>query len=425
MNRHFVIAATVFVAATLTWFLLPDDHDQVVAESAPVIHSTDEYGIPSERYRVIDGKIGRNQTFSDLLNPYVISYQAIVNLASETKEHFDVRRLRAGHAFRVYVDSLDVPEYLVYEIDRQSYVTFATRDNFSATISNRPVEIRPRIATGIITHSLYQTLSDQDISPELAIRLSEIFAWQIDFYRIQKGDAFKIIFDETWVGDERIGISGVHAARFQHFGDDYFAFHFEEGTVDEYYDEKGESLRKAFLVAPVKYSRISSGYSMRRFHPVSKRYKAHLGTDYVAAYGTPIRATGDGVVLEARYKRFNGNWVKIRHNGTYSTGYLHMSKIARGIRPGVHVRQGQVIGYVGHTGQATGNHVCYRFWKNNRQVNHLREKFPSVGPVPTSFEADFTTVRDGYLNILRSMSQFPDAESYALVLRDPGKRSIP
>jgi murein DD-endopeptidase MepM/ murein hydrolase activator NlpD len=421
MTKRKSLAVAAFLMLLLSWYFLPSGPDVAEPEDVTVLVSSDEFGIPIDVYRVVEGRIGRNQTFSDLLNPFSISYQEIVNIAAKTRKIFDVRKLRSGQPFRVYLDSLDVPEFLVYSVDRRTFVTFDTRNEYSATISDRPVEIRPRVVTGVINQSLYQTLVDQDISPELAIRLSEIYAWQIDFYRIQKNDSFKIIFEEAWIGNERVGIADVKAARFNHFGNAYYAFHFQDGDVDEYYDEEGKSLRKAFLVAPVKYSRISSGYSGRRFHPVTKRYKAHLGTDYVAPQGTPIRATGDGVVLEARYRKFNGNWVKIRHNGTYSTGYLHMSRIARGIRAGVRVKQGQVIGYVGHTGLATGNHVCYRFWKNNRQVNHRREKFPSVGPVPAKYETTFASVRDGYLDDLSSMSEIPNAESYALVLSNPGR----
>ena len=186
-----------------------------------------------------------------------------------------------------------------------------------------------------------------------------------------------------------IGIGKIIGAYFNASGEAFYAINFEKDGDDHFYDENGKSLRKAFLKAPVKFSRISSRYSLRRYHPIEHRVKAHLGTDYVAPTGTPIHSTGDGVVIEARYKRFNGNYVKIRHNSVYSTQYLHMSKIAKGIHPGVHVKQGQVIGYVGMTGEATGPHVCYRFWKNGAQVDPFKQKIPSAHPVAKKYLNDF------------------------------------
>ncbi len=395
-----------------------------VAEAIdPPENQLDEYGVPLSMYRRIDQKIRRNQTFADLLIPYDVSYETIVELANVSREVFNVRRLRTNQPYRLYLDdSTGFPEYLVYEQDRIRYIVFSIGDSLFAQASERTVTVKRRTIAGIITASLYETLLAQGASPVLANELSEVYAWQIDFYRIQRGDHFKIIYDEVYVGDERIDIGTVHAARFNHMGNDYFAFHYGADDIDEHYDETGASLRKAFLIAPVRYSRISSGYTGRRYHPVQKVYKAHLGTDYVAPYGTPIRATGDGVVEEARFRAANGNWVKIRHNGTYSTGYLHMSRIAKGIRPGVRVEQGQVIGYVGHSGLTTGNHVCYRFWKNGRQVNHRRQKIPSVGPIPDAHRSAFEDIRDAYLVELSYEVHVPLAPAYAMLLGHPVAR---
>jgi murein DD-endopeptidase MepM/ murein hydrolase activator NlpD len=217
------------------------------------------------------------------------------------------------------------------------------------------------------------------------LKLSEIYAWAVDFYRIQKGDMFKVIYEEKLVEDEVIGMGRVIAAYFQHYGDDYYAVYFEQGNAADYFDENAKSLRRAFLKAPLKYSRISSRFSMKRFHPVQKRYKPHLGTDYAAPRGTPIMATGDGKVVKSGYTKGNGNYVKIRHNSVYSTQYLHMQKIKSGIKRGVRVRQGEVIGYVGSTGLATGPHVCYRFWKNGSQVDALKIKVPPSLPVDKKY----------------------------------------
>jgi len=253
--------------------------------------------------------------------------------------------------------------------------------------------------------------------------MSEVFAWQIDFYRIQRGDAFRVVYDEIWVGNEQIDVGSIHAARFEHFGSNYYAFHYTDEEVDDYYDADGQSVRKAFLIAPVSYSRISSGFSGRRYHPVLKRYRSHLGTDYAAPYGTRILATGDGVVEVAGFTAANGNWVKIRHNGTYTTGYLHMSKIKSGIRPGVKVKQGQTIGYVGSTGLANGNHVCYRFWKDKKQVDHRREKLPSVGPIRDEYRPAFEEMKSRYMVELGARPALPFGLAYTLILRESGVSS--
>lgn len=365
------------------------------APVAPVVE-TDVFGLPRDRFEVRSGEIRRNETFSDLLAPYDVPYPAIVDLAAKTRDVFDVRGLRAGHPYHLYLrrDSTHTPAYLIYEPDAVRYVVYSLADSLGARLGERPVTVTEQTTSGVITGSLYNTLLEQDVDPLLAVALSEVFAWQIDFYRIQKGDAFSVTYETRSVAGTPIGLGRILAARFRHLGRNYYAYRYDDeatGTTG-FYDEEGQSLRKAFLMSPVKYARISSRFSGRRFHPVQKRYKAHLGTDYAAPTGTPIRATGDGVVLEARYRKYNGNYVKIRHNGTYTTGYLHMSRIAKGIRPGVTVRQGDVIGYVGSTGLATGPHVCYRFWKNGRQVNHLREEFPSAEPLPATARDAFAAV---------------------------------
>jgi len=422
-DRPYLLAALFVVVATFLVARVYRGPANITGTSDDVIITAalqiDQFGLPVSDLTVSESVVRRNQTFSDLLTPHHVDYQRIVSLARSQKEVFDVRRLKAGKSYHVYTDSIGVAKYMVYERDRTSFVVFDLGEEPTARLEERVVSVRVRDVQGIITHSLYMTLVDQGIHPTVANEMSEVFAWQIDFTRIQKGDAFRIIFQEEYVGNERVGMGEILAARFVHLGSDYFGFHYENGDVDEHYDETGKSLRKAFLMAPVEFKRISSSFSRNRFHPVQKRYKAHLGTDYAADRGTPIRATGDGVISEARYKQYNGNYVKIRHNGTYSTQYLHMSKIASGMRPGVTVKQGQVIGYVGSTGLATGNHVCYRFWKNGQQVDHRREKFPSVGPVPIQFTSDFNRVRDSYLIQLSNPIDPTIDMSYAKLLETP------
>ena len=221
----------------------------------------------------------------------------------------------------------------------------------------------------------------------------DIFGWQVDFQRLQKGDKFKLIYEEAQVEGISVGIKQINGIYFEHSGSPYYAFPFDQGEGVDYFDEEGKSLRKALLKYPIEFTRISSRYTMNRFHPVQKRWKAHLGTDFAAPTGTPIRTVGDGVVEEAQYKSNNGNYVKVRHNGTYTTQYLHMSKIAEGVRAGTRIKQGQTIGYVGSTGLATGPHLCYRFWRNGVQVDALRVELPPSQPVKKDYLEEFEKVK--------------------------------
>ncbi len=409
-----LIAVGAFLVVRTNSFPL-DNFDSADDLIKTVTLSIDEYGIDQSQYEVSDAVIANNETFSDLLTQFHVDYQRIVTLASENRDIFDVRQLKARRPYRVYTDSAGVARLMVYEQDRTTYVIFDLSENPTIQLEKRNVTTVIRDISGIIDNSLYMTLVDQNISPVVAGRMSEVFAWQIDFYRIQKGDAFRIIFEENLVDNERVGVGEILAARFVHMNADYYAFYFGEGDTQEHFDEGGKSLKKAFLMAPVDFSRISSGYSTNRFHPVQKRNKAHLGTDYAAAKGTKIRATGDGVVTDAKYGKYNGNYVKIKHNGTYTTQYLHMSKIASGMKPGVRVRQGQTIGYVGSTGLATGNHVCYRFWKNGAQVDHRRLKMPSSGPIPVQYMNDFELLRDSYMVQLATPIDPMDNPSFRMI----------
>lgn len=365
-----------------------------VAEVEPEI-VLDEYGIEADRYDVTEREVRRSETFAGILSEFGIPYDRVLQLVDVSEDVFDVRRIRAGQDIRVYNQG-DAPRYLVFRQDAVRYVVFDLDEEPRAEAGERDVELVERTVEGVITNSLYQSLVDGGASPEVAVRLAEVYAWTIDFYRIQKNDKFQVLYQERQIDGETVGVGKILAARFNHFGADYNAFFFEkdDDVMGDYYDEEGNSLRKAFLRAPLKYTRISSRYTKRRFHPVQKRYKPHLGTDYAAPTGTPIHAVGDGVVTEASFTRGNGNYVKIRHNSTYTTQYLHMSRRAKGMAPGKRVKQGDVIGYVGQTGLATGPHLCYRFWKNGQQVDPYKEQLPAADPIPQELLAEFGQVRD-------------------------------
>ena len=351
----------------------------------------DEYGFSVDSFTTHSAKLKSNQFLADILLAYQIPYPQIDRLVKKSNEVFNRKSLRTGQKYSVRVsnDSLAEPHYLIYEESPVKYVVFDLRDTLNVYVEEREVETKIRSSSGIITSSLYETMMEQNLDAGLAVKLADIYAWTIDFYRIQKGDWFKLIYEEKLVAGKSYGTGKVIAAEFNHKGENFYAFLFEKDEVADYFDEEGKGLKKAFLKSPLKFSRISSRFTMKRFHPVQKIFKAHLGTDYAAPKGTPILSVGDGTIEEAQYRQYNGNYVKVKHNSTYTTQYLHMSKIAKGIKRGVHVKQGEVIGYVGSTGLATGPHVCFRFWKNGKQSDHLKEKFPSSEPVKKQYKDEY------------------------------------
>ncbi len=388
-----LIFTLLFITIIVNMFKNYDRLTHSIKKQEPqVIVYPEILGFSLDSLSAKEGKIKKGEFFSDILQGFQIPYNKIAGLAEEAKNVLDVRKLVAGNRYFILSsnDSLNKAKYFIYEKNPVEYYVFhLNEENPKVYKKEKPVQTIEKELTGTIEGSLYQTLQDNGGSPELAVLMSEVFAWTIDFYRLQKEDAFSIIYEEQMVDTLHIGISSVKAIKFTHKGEDFYAFNYKTGGKISYFDENGKSLKKAFLKSPVKFSRISSHFNLKRFHPVQKRYKSHLGTDYAANYGTPILAVGDGTILEAQHKIYNGNYVKIKHNETYTTQYLHMSKFAAGIRKGAVVKQGDVIGYVGSTGLATGPHVCFRFWKNGEQVNHLQEKFIGSDPINPSALNDY------------------------------------
>lgn len=360
------------------------------------------YGYPIDSFDVAEGKVKWNQNLSEILSNYNISFQEIHALAQNAKQVYDVRKLKAGSQYYIIHDrdSLKTARQFIFEPSPREFVVYNLVDTIYAELKQKPVTITERRLAAEINSSLYNAILDQDASPMLVNQLVDVFAWQVDFFRIAKGDKFKLIFEEETVDGEVVGIKSIKGAYFEHWGKPYYAIPYQTEEKVDYFDEVGNSLRKTLLRAPLNYSRISSRFSLKRFHPVQRRYKAHLGTDYAAPTGTPIRTVGDGVVLEARYHGGNGNYVKIKHNSNYTTQYLHMSKIARGIRPGAIVKQGQTIGFVGSTGLANGPHLCFRFWKNGRQVDALKVDLPSSSGIDSTQIAEFRIFSDSVTQLL-------------------------
>lgn len=354
------------------------------------------YGIIVDSMIVIEDRIKRNQNISEILNAYNISFQKIYNLANSSKDVFDVRKVVPNRKYTLicYPDSLKTVKAMVYEPSPTEYVVFNLDDSVSVHKIEKEIVTVERELAGTIEYSLAVTMDELGASPQLTNDFVDVFAWQIDFFRLQKGDNFKIVYDELQVEGQTIGIGQIKGVYFKHYDMDYYAYYFDQGSGIDYFDDEGNSLRKALLKYPLDFTRISSRYSGSRYHPVQKRYKAHLGTDFAAPRGTPIRAVGDATVIEAQYGKYNGNYVKLKHNGTFTTQYLHMSKIASGVRAGTRVRQGQTIGYVGSTGLATGNHLCYRFWKNGVQIDALKVQLPPSEPIAESNHSKFDEVKE-------------------------------
>ena len=372
-------------------------------ENKPVHMPKYEYGILVDSFKVVKDIVKPNQTLGEILYFNHIDHPQINKIVNASKNIFDVRRINAGQNYTVICskDSIDKAKFFIYEIDPVNYVVFDLTKDMSVFLGKKDIEVRLKKATGDINNSLWITMEEKGLSPRLAHELSTIYAWTIDFFKIQKGDAFKVYYEDRYIENKYIGIGRIIAAEFIHNNKSYFAYYYKEkNDRGDYFNEKGETLRKAFLMAPVDYKRISSRYSKNRKHPVTGRWKGHFGTDYAAATGTPIWTTADGVVIKASYTRNNGNYVKIKHNNTYTTQYLHMSKIKSGIKRNVKVKQGQIIGYVGSTGLATGPHVCYRFWKNGRQVDPYKQKLPPGDPIKKENFEDFMIVKDSLFRFI-------------------------
>ncbi len=370
------------------------------------VRKPNQFGLAVDDLIEVHDTIETGQTVSDLLSPHGVTQQKINEIEKKSFEVFHTKKFRADDEFYIYAkwDSVETVKYLVYVQDAANYVVFDLCDTINIYKKQKPVTIKEAVATGVITNSLYQTLEEMKIVPEVAIKLADVYAWQIDFFRLQQNDSFKVFYEQILVDDKPVGVGKILAASFTHRKENYYAFYFDKEKEGGYFDDKGNSLRRAFLKAPLKFSRITSRYSMRRFHPVLKMNKAHFGTDYAAPTGTPILTVGDGVVIETGYNGGNGNYVKVKHNATYTTQYLHMSRIAKGIRNGARVSQGQIIGYVGSTGLATGPHVCFRFWKNGKQVDPLREKYQSSAPINKKYKAEFDVVKKVWMEKLSTVN---------------------
>lgn len=364
------------------------------------------YGIYLDSLQVKKGTIKRNQHLSDILLKYGVKYATIDYLARYTKYVFDVRRIKRGHDYAVFCkkDSLATPVWFAYQISPSRYVLYHLIDSVYAKQGNKPVERKLVATQGTIKSSLWNAMIAQHNDPELAVKLSDIYAWTIDFFELRKGNQYKVIYQKVYVDHHYAGLGKVEAADFIQKNVHHYAFYFVQKGKGDYFDEKGNSLERTFLKAPLKFRYISSRFSNHRWHPILKIYRPHHGVDYAAAEGTPVHSLGDGVVIGKGYQRNGaGNYLKIRHNSIYTTQYAHLSRFARGIRVGVRVKQGQLIGYVGHTGLATGPHLDFRVFKYGRAINPLALKSPPAKPVMAQYRPAFDSIVRRYMPVLDSL----------------------
>ena len=370
-------------------------------------------GFPTGDYDMMEDKIRPGEAFTSLMVRLGMEADDALSLATICDTIFDVRKMLAGNTVSAYysidtasMDSTSVValKYVVYKRDNTRGTVFKTSDSLAVWNFSRPVETFRRYSDVTITSSLWNDMTAAGAPTSLIVALSEIYAWSVDFFALQEGDRFKILYDESECDGEIVSVDPIYYAEFIRGDHVVPAIMFDQGDGGgRYWNSDGSSLRKAFLKAPLKFTRISSGFSYHRKHPVSGKVRAHTAVDYAAPTGTPVMSIGDGTVLSAGWTNGGGNTVKIRHNATYTTSYMHLSRYAKGVKAGTHVSQGDVIGYVGATGVATGPHLDFRVWKDGTPVNPLTLDSPSGEPIRPENLPALDSVHVVYKNIIDSL----------------------
>ena len=377
-----------------------NDSTQVVEDPRTI-----QYGVDVTDLDEVQGKVANGQIITSLLRNLGADQKAITQAAFIPESVFDVRRMKAGNNYLAYYTQDSVPQlvYLVYQHSVTDFIVFHFEDSLHVEQFIKPTTLKTRTGEFVVETSLWNAIVDADMNMELALQLSDVYAWTVDFFGLQKGDGFKVYYDELFVDSVSIGISKIHAASYKRGDKELFAVFYENDEVRGYWDLDGNNLKKAFLKAPLSFSRISSKFSYARKHPVHKIVRPHTGVDYVAPMGTPVMAIGDGVVTFKGYKGGGGHTVKIRHNSTYTSAYLHLSKYGKGVVEGARVSQGQVIGYVGSSGTSTGAHLDFRIWKNGTPIDPLKMESPPTEPIPANARAEFDSVKTVMLQMLDSI----------------------
>lgn len=400
MYRHLTYIKTLATALLLVALTACSGSKNEAAEEAVEAPKDIRYGIDADLYRLETGEVQEGETVGRILNGFGVSARLIDKLDKASKEAFPLRNIRPGHKYTAFIheDSLYAPhlDYLAYEKSVSEYVVFGfVGDSVTITKGEKPTTVRRTKKSAVIESSLWGAIMEADLPYALAAELEDIYQWTVDFFGIQAGDDFTVIYDEKFIDDTvSIGIGRVWGAKFNHAGKTRYAIPFRQGDKLQYWEADGGSLRKNILKAPLKFSRISSGFSYSRLHPVHKVRRPHTGVDYAAPSGTPVRAVADGVVTFRGWGGGGGNTIKIKHAGNLMTGYLHLRGFAKGIVVGARVTQGQLIGYVGSTGTSTGPHLDYRIWKNGTPINPLKVPQEPTEPINEKNRAKFEFVRD-------------------------------
>lgn len=405
-RKPLFISASVFLMLGL-WAatLRINPSTQHVGTALAVVPKNMQWGFALDKFSVSETTLRSGDILGNILSRHGLSYPQVARLVENCKGKFSINSLRIGKKLHFLATAEgQQPGHMVYEPSPYEYAVFQLQEPFQVQVVKREVTTQVVAASGVLETSFWQALTDNGLSDELADGMIDVLSSSVDFYHQKQGDRFKVVYQQHYVENKPVGTGDILAAVYEREGKEYYAFRYDEpGEKTDYFDYEGRPARQAFLKSPVKFSRISSRYNLHRFHPVLRYTRAHLGTDYAAPHGTPILAVAKGTVLEATRRGGNGLFVKIRHDATYQTQYLHMSGFAKGIRPGASVAQGQTIGYVGSTGLATGPHVCFRFWKNGREVDHTRLHLPQPDPMKGEAFAQFVPVRDQLLKMLQGV----------------------
>jgi murein DD-endopeptidase MepM/ murein hydrolase activator NlpD len=360
------------------------------------------YGIPADSFKLIAGHIKRNGFLSEILIKHGISMQEIDQVLKNSRSVFDVRKIRSGNNYTLFCDrdTNARVRYLVYEHEPTTFYVFSFNDSLNITPFRKEIKKEINYSSVTIETSLWYAMINGGFDRSLVGDLSEIFAWTVDFFGLQKGDNFKVVYEEFLIDDKPSGIGRIYAAQFNRAGYSVTAIPFIQDGKESYFDIKGNSLRKAFLKAPLQFSRISSHFSSARMHPILRIVRPHYGVDYAAPVGTPVKSIGDGRIISTTDEGEAGKMVKIQHNSVYATGYLHLSRFGEGVSPGNFVKQGDIIGYVGNSGLSTGPHLDFRFYKNGYPVDPLKVDAPPVEPVSEENKNKFEEIKTVVLSLL-------------------------
>ena len=402
------VIACIFMASIVVSCGYKQDNQDINTNLQEEINRNYAYGVCVDSLDLSHYKIQKGDHLSSILMNLGFTGNEVEQISETISPFYSPSKLQIGNTYATITtpDSVSVIQYLVFEKSKTDYVVVdLCEDDLKVHESTKPVTLQRKYAEGTITSSLWNTIIESGSSPMLALKISDLYAWQVDFFGIKEGDSFRLIYDEAWVDDTTfLEIASIEGAMFNHQERNYIAVPFQQDSIKEYFDDEGNSLRKEFLKAPLDFFRISSTFSNSRYHPVLKRYRAHHGVDYAAPTGTPVKTVGDGVVIAKGYQAGGGgNYLKVKHNSIYTTTYMHLSRFGKGIQKGSSVRQGDIIGYVGATGLATGPHLDYRVHKNNMPINPLTMEAPPSYPVKPELRDSFMLVRDNILMELDSL----------------------